>query len=86
MLVRCGVCGRTKPEHENMAHKFDPGGQLIPVTEELKPKTISGIDIPLRLLLVDKGIITLEELTLKEVALHEQLAKSAHTHQRQDPQ
>jgi hypothetical protein len=67
-----------------MAHRFDPGGQLIPV-EEPKPKAISGIDIPLRLLLVDKGLITLEELTLKEVALREQLAQGAHTRQRQDP-
>lgn len=85
MLVRCGVCDKTKPEHTGMAHRFSPGGQLIVEAPKEQVKVISGIDVALRLLLIDKGIITGEELMLKEAALREQLAKGANAHQRQDP-
>jgi len=82
MLVRCGVCGKTKPDHHGMAHQFNADGALIPTEPQQKPPAISGLDIPLRLLLIDKGLITAEELTLKEVALRDQLARSARPPQR----
>lgn len=82
-------CGLDEQAHRSpsVAHRYSPEGQLIPKAEQPPgAKGVSGIDIPLRLLLMDKGLITAEELTLKEVALRDQLARQqAVAQQSSDP-
>lgn len=77
-IALCGVpgCGKTREEHKELNHEFDIVGNLRAKEPVKPPAAISGLDIPLRLLLLDKGIITAEELTMKEVALREQLSKA----------
>lgn len=75
-LAACGVCGKSRAEHEDMNHEFDIVGNLRPKAAKQPPKALSSVDIPLRLLLIDKGVITAEELTVKEASLREQLAQA----------
>jgi hypothetical protein len=74
--IVCGVCGRIKTAHDELNHEFDVNGVLRAKEVKQEPRVVSGLDIPLRLLLVDKGIITAEELGVKEALLREQLAQA----------
>jgi len=73
----CGVCSLSEADHLTLQsqgkirHKFSLDGQLIPmVTEQPKPKNLVAIPDPaLRALLLEKGIITYEELASKEVEI-----------------
>jgi len=64
---RCGICGKTEPEHEVLNHVFSTSGQLIAKAQQ-KPKreVVVAPDYILRALLMEKGIITGEELIGKE--------------------
>jgi hypothetical protein len=78
----CGVCGQSKGAHAGMAHKFSVEGRLE-VVEEPKPKAPPAkVDFALRLLLIQKGIITAEELQGMEEAVH---ATRGNPPQREDP-
>lgn len=66
----CSICGGSKDEHEALNHEFNLHNQLIP-KERSKPRpqprqiptVIGGIDIELRRVLLEKGIITNEDFT-----------------------
>jgi hypothetical protein len=76
----CGICSIEQAEHlaleadGSMKHRFTSDGELIPVVREPKkaePKRLVAIPDPaLRALLLEKGIITYEELAAKEVEIH----------------
>lgn len=65
----CGVCGQGKEAHRSMAHEFSLTGQLIERKPLAAPIGASSIDLPLRMVLIDAGIITAQELVLKEAEL-----------------
>ncbi len=69
----CGICEQPEELHVGTAHKFSVDGQLIAVTPTQKqpqPKSLIAIPDPaLRAILLEKGIITYEELAAKEVEI-----------------
>lgn len=70
----CAICGVLRSRHDSN-HKFSENGELE-VVEPTRPRrsaAVSGIDIPLRLLLIDKGVITAEDLAVKEAQLRDKL-------------
>lgn len=73
MSANCGLCGADKPAHAALNHEFSLSGQLIPKKAAPAPRTMSTIDIPLRLLLIDLGVITAEDLAMKEAEIVERL-------------
>jgi hypothetical protein len=63
----CGLDGCDEAAHATMNHEFSPSGQLIPKAQQKqKTEVVVAPDYILRALLLDKGLITGEELTQKE--------------------
>jgi hypothetical protein len=77
--VECGVCGTPQGQHGGMNHKFSAEGilEVVEPQKQRKSSAPSSIDIPLRLLLIDKGLITQEDLTVKEMQLRDKLRGAA---------
>lgn len=71
----CGVCGSLRQDHSGRNHKFSPEGilEVVEPQQERKRSAPSSIDIPLRLLLIEMGLITQEDLTVKEMQLRDKL-------------
>lgn len=69
----CSICSAPEAYHAELNHEFNLNGQLIPKSKQPAPTAASGIDIALRLLLLEKGIITSQELMLKEAELRNAL-------------
>lgn len=68
----CGLCGQNKEAHREMAHKFSISGQLEAKETEKPPTTPrTSADHVLRLLLMEAGVITAEQMTAMEVKVHE---------------
>lgn len=76
----CGLCGKLESEHQAMQHGFSLTGELFDRVEQEKPRPsariVSTIDLPLRMLLISKGLITGEDLILKEGQLRDQLEEA----------
>lgn len=66
---RCGLCGQPEGAHSLMNHEFSVTGQLIAKTpQKAQPvRVVHQADYVLRAVLLDRGIITGEELNKKEV-------------------
>lgn len=68
--LACSICGGTEDDHKMLHHQFNLHNQLIP-KKTLEPKAqvqrvptvIGGIDLELRHILLEKGIITNEDFT-----------------------
>lgn len=71
MASKCAICLIPEELHNGMAHKFSEDGDLIPVATEpeKKPRMMAVPDPALRALLIEKGIISYEELAAMEVRL-----------------
>lgn len=65
----CTVCGQPWASHTNMHHEYSKDGQL---KDKQVPKTTSVIDLPLRLVLIKKGIVSAGELGDMEMMLRAQ--------------
>lgn len=65
----CSICGAQEAYHGDLNHEFNLNGQLVPKSKQPTPTAASGIDMALRLLLLEKGILTPKELMLKEAEL-----------------
>lgn len=76
----CGVCKGDKASHEGKVHKFSPSGELIEQKPIPRQAVASGIDIVLRLILIEKGLITMDDIVVKEEQLrhdlHQAVSKS----------
>lgn len=74
-MTACGVCGQTLKEHKDLNHEYDIGGVLRPRVAQEKPRVSSGsgIDVVLRLVLIDRGYISADDLMLKEAELRDKL-------------
>lgn len=67
----CAVCGRDDLDHVGLNHEFSTTGQLIPKvpTQPTQLKVVQTGDYLLRAVLLDKGLVTGEELNEMEVKL-----------------
>lgn len=69
----CAICEVAEEDHVGAAHKFSEDGELVmvePKASKPGPKNLVAIPDPaLRALLLEKGIITYEELAAKEVEI-----------------
>lgn len=69
--LACSICGGSKEDHEMLHHEFNLFNQLIPKHKPQKanqpvqrvPTVIGGIDLELRHILLEKGIISNEDFT-----------------------
>ena len=64
----CSICGGSEDEHGSLHHEFNLNNQLIPRSREVKrpkveriPTVVGAIDLELRHILLEKGIITNED-------------------------
>lgn len=71
MSETCSICGKDKDSHAELNHEFNTNGQLIPKAkpvpsnkpQQVRSATVIGAwDLELRQVLVNKGIITNEDL------------------------
>jgi hypothetical protein len=71
MTETCSICGKPQgAEHDQLNHEFNINGQLIPKAKPAhskppsayRPTVIGAWDIELRQALINKGIITHEDL------------------------
>jgi hypothetical protein len=71
MTETCGLCGKDRDSHDELNHEFNTNGQLIPKAkpspsnrpQQVRSATVIGAwDLELRQVLVNKGIITNEDL------------------------
>jgi hypothetical protein len=70
MSEPCSICGGSKDEHEILNHEFNLHNQLIPKVRptpkqqvQRVPTVIGGIDLELRHILLEKGIINNADFT-----------------------
>ena len=71
---QCSICGGTPGDHQGRAHKFSVDGKVHKAQPAEAPRVVPGAsampgDPVLRYLLIDKGLITVEELTAAEEKL-----------------
>lgn len=75
----CSLCGVQERPHRaaeaegEVNHKFSPTGQLVQIDRRAAhtpPRTISTADAALRLALIDKGILSYDDLAAAEVRLY----------------
>lgn len=66
----CSICGGCKDDHEILNHEFNLNNQLIPKDRSTPkrqpagiPMVVGAIDIDLRRILLEKGIINNEDFT-----------------------
>lgn len=79
-MAECGVCGLSPEAHASLNHEFSPSGELIPkktATDSPKPVSLGGVDVVLRMVLIDLGIVTAEDLALKEAQLRDRVSRIA---------
>lgn len=69
----CAICGKDRPGHAALNHEFSLSGQLIQKSTAQPPRPMSTIDIPLRLLLIQQGVIVADDLAMKEAEILERL-------------
>lgn len=75
----CSICGTAEGPHRQgeasgqVNHQYSTDGQLRPVEHKAEPKpdrVVASADPVVRLLLIEKGIFTYDELTAAEVKLY----------------
>jgi hypothetical protein len=81
--ILCGVCHKPREWHDqaSILHQFDPGGKLRPKTQVSEPADVSlpKGDPILRLVLIRKGVISVDELEEVEKELKASGVASANT-------
>ena len=77
-LGQCAICQASAEHHRRLEeageihHAYSRAGELVHSTgPEKKPKVLATPDLILRMALVDKGIITTEDLLRAEMKLRE---------------
>lgn len=77
----CSLCGMTENVHSHLNHEFNLDGRLVQkAPPKPEPTPISSLDIPLRMALLQKGVITGEDLAIQEALLRQQLARHGNGH------
>jgi hypothetical protein len=69
-------CGQDEEAHKGLNHEFSPDGSLVQKIPPTPPTPRVAVDVCLRLLLIEKGLITADELAFKEAELRDQLRRS----------
>ena len=81
-MEMCGLCGKDERSHMSLNHEYSITGQLIPrsqnqpeAPQKVTVNMMSSSDVALRSLLVQKGLVTAEEIFTKEAEIRERLAR-----------
>jgi len=72
----CKVCGGTRLAHRQLNHEFSEDGQLRQKQDPPKQRpaaAASGIDLALRMVLIDAGVVSAEDIALKGAELRERI-------------